>query len=169
VKLAIIAAVARNRGIGLAGKMPWHLSEDLRRFKRITTGHTILMGRKTWESLGRPLPQRRNVVLSRTPLSGVETYASIEVALAALSQEEWVFVIGGGEIYRQTLPLAGRLYLTIVDQVVEADTYFPEYASLLESRFTLVAREDHEGYRFEDYVRDEEKEKGKRKKEEGSE
>jgi dihydrofolate reductase len=151
VTLAIIAAVARNRGIGLAGKMPWHLSEDLRRFKRITSGHTVLMGRKTWESLGRPLPQRRNVVLSRTPVPGVETYASIDAALEALSQEEWVFVIGGGEIYRQMLPLADRLYLTIVDREVEADTFFPEYEALLGSRFSLVSREEHEGYRFDDY------------------
>jgi dihydrofolate reductase len=151
VTLAIIAAVARNRGIGLAGKMPWHLSEDLRRFKRITTGHTILMGRKTWESLGRPLPNRRNVVLSRTPVPGVETYVSLDAALAALSHEDLVFVIGGGEIYRQTLGRADRLYLTIVEGEAEADTFFPEYEDLLGSRFTLVAREDHEGYRFEDY------------------
>lgn len=154
MKLAIIAAVARNRGIGLAGKMPWHLSEDLRRFKRITTGHAILMGRKTWESLGRPLANRRNVVLSRTPVPGVETYASLDAALAALSQEELVFVIGGGEIYRQTLEKADRLYLTIVDGEAEADTFFPEYEHLLGGRFTLVAREDHGGYRFEDYVRE---------------
>jgi dihydrofolate reductase len=157
VKLALIAAVARNRGIGLAGKLPWHLPDDLRRFKRITSGHTVLMGRKTWEALGRPLPHRRNVVLSRTPVPGAETYASIDAARAALSQEEWVFVIGGGEIYRQTLPLADLLYLTIVDKDVEADTFFPEYEALLGSRFSLVSREEHEGYRFEDYERDEAK------------
>ncbi|HSQ73996.1 MAG TPA: dihydrofolate reductase [Bacteroidota bacterium] len=153
MKLAIIAAIARNRAIGAGGTLPWHLSDDLKRFKRLTTGHAVLMGRKTFVSLGRPLPNRRNVVLSRSPVPGVETYPSVSAALNALAEEEWVFVIGGGDVYRQLLDRADRLYLTRVDRDVEADTYFPEYEHLLSTVYTLVASEQREGYRFEDYVR----------------
>ncbi|MBK7258787.1 MAG: dihydrofolate reductase [Ignavibacteriae bacterium] len=153
MKLALIAAVGRNRAIGKNGIMPWHISEDLKRFKRITKGHTVLMGRKTWDSLGKPLVDRRNVVITRRNIPGVETYASVDAALEALKGEGVVFVIGGGEVYRQLLPKADRLYLTVVDQEPDADTYFPAYAHLLGTVFTLVSREEHEGYRFEDYVR----------------
>jgi dihydrofolate reductase len=153
VKLAIIAAVARNRGIGKGGKLPWHISDDLKRFKGLTTGNAVLMGRKTFASIGRPLPNRRNVVLSRTPVPGVETYPSLATALEALEDEEWVFVIGGGDVYRQLLDRADRLYLTMVDGDVDADTYFPEYEHLLGSVFALVASEQREGYRFEEYER----------------
>jgi len=153
VKLAIIAAVGRNRAIGNAGKLPWHLSEDLKRFKRLTTGHAILMGRKTWESIGRPLPGRRNVVLSSSPVPGVETYASAEDALRALASAERVFVIGGGTVYAQLLDRADELYLTLVDREVEADTFFPPYEHLLGSVFREVAREPHGEFEFVDYVR----------------
>ena len=153
MKLAIIAAVGRNRAIGNAGKLPWHLSEDLKRFKRLTTGHAILMGRKTWESIGRPLPGRRNVVLSSSPVPGVETYASAEGALRALASAERVFVIGGGTVYAQLLDRADELYLTLVDREVEADTFFPPYEHLLGSVFREVAREPHGEFEFVDYVR----------------
>lgn len=153
MKLAIIAAIALNRAIGAGGALPWHLSEDLKRFKRLTTGHAILMGHKTFVSLGRPLPNRRNVVLSRSPVPGAETYPSVNDALNALADEEWVFVIGGGDVYRQLLDRADRLYLTRVDRDVEGDTYFPEYEHLLGTVYTLVASEQRDGYRFEDYVR----------------
>jgi len=153
VKLAIIAAIARNRGIGIGGALPWHLSEDLKRFKRLTTGHAVLMGHKTFVSIGQPLPNRRNVVLSRTSIPNVETYASLNAALKALAAEEWVFVIGGGDVYRQLLDRADALYLTIVDRRVDADTYFPEYEQLLGTTFTLLTSEQREGYRFEEYVR----------------
>jgi dihydrofolate reductase len=165
VRLALIAAVARNRAIGRNGAMPWHISEDLKRFKRITKGHTVLMGRKTWESLGTPLVDRRNVVITRSSIPGIETYPSIDAALEALKAEDVVFVIGGGEVYSQLLPKADRLYLTVVDREPDADTFFPEYVHLLGTVYTLVAREDHEGYRFEDYVKGEAKEEGKGKKE----
>jgi dihydrofolate reductase len=153
VKLAIIVAVARNRGIGKEGKLPWHISDDLKRFKALTTGHAVLMGRKTFASIGRPLSNRRNVVLSRTPVQGVETYPSLASALKALASEEWVFAIGGGDVYRQLLDRADRLYLTMVDSDVDADTYFPEYEHLLGTVFALVASEQREGYRFEEYER----------------
>ncbi len=153
MKLALIAAVGHNRAIGKNGTMPWHISADLKRFKRITKGHTVLMGRKTWDSLGKPLVDRRNVVITRRAIAGVETYASIDRALEALEGEDVVFVIGGGETYAQLLPKADLLYLTVVDQEPDADTFFPPYAHLLGTVYTLAASEQHEGYRFEDYVR----------------
>ena len=103
MKLIIIAALNHKRVIGKDGSLPWHLSEDLKRIKRLTTGHTILMGRRTFESLGKPLPNRRNVVLTSRPLSGIETYKTIPEALEALKDEEKVFVFGGGNIFGQLL------------------------------------------------------------------
>jgi len=153
VKLAIIVAVARNRVIGKGGKLPWHISEDLKRFKRLTTGHAVLMGRKTFESIGRPLPNRRNVVISSVPQAGVETYRSVPEALEALKDQEKVFVIGGGQLYACLLDVADELYLTLVDSDVEGDTFFPPYEHLLGVRFRAVAREEREGYAFVDYER----------------
>jgi dihydrofolate reductase len=153
VILALIAAVARNRAIGKDGKLPWHISEDLRRFKRLTMGSAVLMGRATWDSLGKPLPGRRNVVLSSKSVPGVETYGSVEAALDALKREERVFVIGGGRVYAQLLDRADELYLTVVDREVDADTFFPPYEQLVGTRFECVGIEPHEGYRFEDFRR----------------
>ena len=152
MKLALIVAVARNRVIGKEGKMPWHISEDLKRFKRLTTGHAVLMGRKTFESIGRPLPNRRNVVISATPQAGVETYRTIPEALKALKDQEKVFVIGGGQLYACLLDSADELYLTLVDRDVEGDTFFPPYEHLRGTRFREVAKEEHEGFTFVDYT-----------------
>ncbi len=153
MKLLIIAALDRNRVIGNRGKLPWHLPADLKRFKRLTTGHTVLMGRKTYESLGKPLPNRRNVVLSSHPLEGVESYGSLSEALQALAEVDTVFIIGGGEVFRQALPIVDGLHLTIVDGEHEGDVFFPEYERLVGTTFTLTAKEDHEGYSFVDYTR----------------
>ena len=153
MKLAIIAAVGHHRAIGKDGKLPWHISEDLKRFKRLTTGNAVLMGRGTWESLGRPLPGRRNVVLSSSPVPGVETFSSIEESLRALASAERVFVIGGGSVYAQVLDRADELYLTLVDREVEADTFFPPYEHLLGTVFREAARESHTEFEFVDYVR----------------
>ncbi|HWP82989.1 MAG TPA: dihydrofolate reductase [Bacteroidota bacterium] len=153
MKLAIIAAFSKNRVIGKEGRIPWHISEDLKRVKRLTTGHTILMGRKTYESLGKPLPNRRNVVLTSRSIAGVETYTTIPEALEALKDQERVFVFGGGEIFAQLLEKADEWYLTLVDQVVEGDTFFPPYEHLIGSKFLLVRKEAHEGFTFLDYVR----------------
>jgi len=153
VKLAIIAALARNRAIGKDNTLPWHISEDLQRFKRLTMGHAVLMGRKTYTSIGKPLPGRRNAVLSRSPLKGVETYTSLDDALGALADQERVFVIGGGEVYAQVLERADELFLTIVDREVDADTFFPPFEHLLGRTFHLVSRELRDGYSFEEYTR----------------
>jgi dihydrofolate reductase len=153
MKLAIIAAIGKNRVIGKDGKLPWHISPDLKRFKELTSGHAVLMGRRTFESLGRPLPNRRNVVLSSRPISGAETYASIPEAFEALAAEETVYVIGGARLYAQFLDKADALNLTFVDREIDGDAFFPEYEHLIGTRFRLVRREDHDGYSFVDFVR----------------
>ena len=153
MKLIIIAAVARNRVIGKDGKVPWDIPEDMERFKQLTTGHTVLMGRKSFESLGESLPGRRNVVLASKPVEGVETYPTIAGALEALQNEEKVFVIGGGEIFAQLLDSADELRLTLVDQDAEGDTFFPPYEHLVGSVFRVMNRETHEGFTYADYVR----------------
>ena len=149
----MIAALDRNRVIGRDGKLPWHISEDLKRFKRLTKGHVVLMGRKTYESLGKPLPDRRNIVLSSRAIPDVESYRSLAEALRALKDENTVFIIGGGEVFRQALPIVDGLHLTIVDGEHEGDTFFPEYEHLIGTTFVITGKEDHEGYSFVDYMR----------------
>jgi dihydrofolate reductase len=153
VRLALIAAIGPNRVIGRAGNLPWHISEDLKRFKRLTTGSTVLMGRKTWESLAGPLPHRRNIILSSSSLPGVECYPALGDALTALEREERVFVIGGGQIYAETIDVADELFLTLVHHSVEGDTLFPPYEHLLGTRFLEVFRETHADFDFVDYAR----------------
>ncbi len=153
MQLTIIAALSRNRVIGRNGNVPWDIPEDLARFMRITLGHTVLMGRKSFESLGKPLPRRRNVVLTRRILPGVETYDSIDHALKALQKEDNVFVIGGGEIFAQMIGMVENLQLTLVEREVEGDTYFPPYEELVKTKFKLVFEETHEGFRYLDYTR----------------
>ena len=129
-RITLIAAMARNRVIGRDGELPWHLPADLKHFKRTTLGSPVLMGRKTWDSIGRPLPGRRNLVLSRAEPSlpeGVELFSDVETALNACEAEDELFVIGGAEIYRLFLPVAHRLILTEVDEEVEGDTLFPPF------------------------------------------
>lgn len=153
MKLIIIAALNKNRVIGKDGKIPWHVSEDLKRFKRLTMGHTVLMGRKTYESMGKPLSGRRNVVLTSRQIPGIETYPTIADALQALESQEKVFVIGGGEVIAQLIENVDALYLTFVDQDVTGDTFFPPYEYLIGTTYKLINKEEHEGYRFEDYER----------------
>ena len=147
MELFLIAAVARDGAIGRAGTMPWHLPQDLAHFKRTTLGCPVVMGRKTWESLPprfRPLPGRRNVVVTRNTAwqaDGAEAAPSLDAALERLRREERVFVIGGGELYAQALPHADGLVLTEVDiDVPDADTHFPAWER---GAFTEVARESH--------------------------
>jgi dihydrofolate reductase len=128
MKISLIVAMSTNRVIGRAGELPWRLSADLRRFKRLTMGHAIIMGRRTFESIGRALPGRRSIVVSRQrgfSADGVQVATSPEEALRMVGEDSEVFFIGGAEIYRQALPLAGRLYLTRVNANVPGDTYFP--------------------------------------------
>ena len=128
--LSIIVAVASDGAIGRANDLLWHLPADLKRFKELTTGHTILMGRKTFESLPRgPLPNRRNIIISRSlpAQPGAEVYPTIQQAMEACASDEDVFIIGGGEIYRQLLPNTERIYLTRVQaSFPDAEVFFPE-------------------------------------------
>ena len=143
MRLSLIVAVAKNRVIGNKNEMPWHLPADFAYFKKITTGHPIIMGRKTFESIGRPLPGRRNIVVSRNPVfraDGVEVVASLELAINACHRED-AFVIGGATLYAEALPRVDRVYLTEVDAAPDGDTLFPV---LDKNQWREIARERRE-------------------------
>ena len=142
-----IAAMSLNRVIGNRNDIPWHLPEDFKWFKKTTMGHVLLMGRKTFNSIGRPLPGRDTVVLTRNPESiiGIPTFNSIEAFEQADEfQKRKVFVCGGAEIYRQTLEKCSDLFLTLVKQKIEGDTFFPDYESLFDTGTTLHKTEEFE-------------------------
>ena len=130
VKISICVAMAENRVIGIENKMPWHLSADLKQFKKITMGKPILMGRKTFESIGRPLPGRKNIIISRNHgyrQPGCEVYHSIDAALKSCAGSEEIMIIGGSDFYRSMLPKATHLYLTLIHTVISGDTFFPAF------------------------------------------
>lgn len=137
--------MAENRVIGRDNRVPWHLPADLEHFKRLTTGHTVIMGRRTFDSIARrPLPRRRIIVLTRDSTyrpEGVEVAESLEAALSLAGEEGEVFVAGGADVYRLALPIAGRMYLTIVHAVVEGGVRFPEYDP---AEWRLVFEERHD-------------------------
>ena len=130
-----IAAMSENRVIGAGGKIPWHLPEDFKWFKKMTTGQVIVMGRKTFESIGKPLPNRTTIVLSRSQFShpGVETVSELR-RIDLANETRHVFICGGAQVYAQALPLCTDLYLTLVKRVVDGDTFFPPF----EDHFDLV-------------------------------
>ncbi len=158
--LTLIAALARNGVIGRDNQLPWHLPADLRFFKQTTMGKPLLMGRRTWEAIGRPLPGRRMIVLSRDPgchAPGCVVAHSLEEALAIAGAVPEIMVIGGAMLYRQTLPLAGRLYLTRVDADAPGDAWFPDWN---ERDWRLIWEEAHPAdgdhawpYRFQRWER----------------
>jgi len=157
--LALIAAVAANGVIGRDGKLPWRLPDDLRRFRQLTSGHSIIMGRRTWDSLGRPLPSRQNIVVTRQPSFGADgalVARSLAEALGAVALPEPAFCIGGGELYRTAMPLARTAYVTEIDRAFEGDTTFP---ALDRAHWREAARETHPpvadepGYAFVTYER----------------
>ena len=140
--VSIVVAADERNAIGLGGGLPWHLPEDLRRFKALTLGKPVVMGRRTWESIGRPLPGRHNIVMTCRPdfaPAGATVVASFDEALESAAGAPEVCVIGGAELFRLALPVADALHLTRVHAVVEADTFFPEIDT---SRWREVARED---------------------------
>jgi len=129
-RIALIAALARNRAIGRGNAMPWRLPEDLKRFKRLTMGHAVIMGRRTFESIGSPLPGRSNIVITRSrdwSPHGCAIVHSLDAALAAAESPGETFVIGGAQIYALAMPLAQRLYLTEIERDFEGDAFFPDY------------------------------------------
>lgn len=144
-----IAAMSLNRVIGRGNRIPWHIPEDFKWFKRTTTGHILVMGRKTFESIGKPLPNRTTIVLSRQSITipGVEVRARLEdIDPTATTQE--IFICGGAEIYRQALPLCSDLYLTLVKQTVEGDVFFPPFEDSFQQVEVL---EDNEQFRITHY------------------
>jgi dihydrofolate reductase len=154
--LALIVAVTKDGVIGDKGKIPWHISEDLKRFKRLTMGHPIIMGRKTYESIGKPLPGRTNIVLTQSQNLAappeVLRFGSLKAALDHCRQrnEDLVFVIGGSKVFEATLPLADKLFITEVHRQVAGDTTFPAYDR---TAWTETAREDGPDCSFVEYSR----------------
>jgi dihydrofolate reductase len=150
----LVAAVAANGIIGAGGKLPWHIPEDLQHFKRLTLGHPVVMGRRTWESLKAPLPQRENIVVTRTTgyeAPGAAIASSLEAALAMCLGEPVAFVIGGACLFREALPIAAGLVLTEIHRDYQGDTWFPPWDR---SQWRETQRETHaaaDGTRF-DYV-----------------
>ncbi len=136
--LSIIAVIGKNRELGKDNDLIWHLPGDMKRFRQITTGHPVIMGRKTFESIGRPLPNRLNIIISHQKnIAGVTVVPSLDEAIAVAGNDPEIFIIGGGSIYAQAIDKTDRLYLTIVDATApEADIFFPDY-----SRFTKVIEE----------------------------
>jgi dihydrofolate reductase len=153
MNISIIAAMGKKRELGFGGKLPWHLSDDLKRFKALTYRHAVVMGRKTYESIGKPLPERKNIIVTRDPAyvaAGCAVSHSIEEAFKAAEGDSEIFVIGGAEIYKLALPYANKMYLTFVEAELEADVYFPEFNP---TEWSVVKEEPHEAdekhpYRF---------------------
>lgn len=157
--ISIIVAMAKNRVIGNKNQLPWHLPSDLQRFKRLTMGQTLLMGRQTFESIGQPLPGRRTIVLSRDPeylAVGCDVSSDIESGLLLADSATELFICGGAEIYRQAFPLVKRIYLTELEDEIEGDVFFPELpprefqlihteqcTDTMNYRFSILQREGH--------------------------
>jgi dihydrofolate reductase len=148
--ISLIAAVSENGVIGKDGKLPWYIPEDLKHFKKLTTGNVVIMGRKTYESLIKPLPNRVNIVITREKgktFNGCITVNSIEEAIRKAGNDKEIFIIGGGEVYKKSLKFANKVYLTKIHKHIEGDTYFPT----LNKNWKEIEREDKEGYSFITY------------------
>lgn len=147
----IICALSENHAIGMNGRLLWNIPEDLKRFKKITTGHPVIMGRKTHESIGKPLPNRTNIIVSRNlkATKGGYVSSSLENAIEFAAKQEGgdeIFIIGGGEIYKQALPLADKLHLTVVKGDFNGDTFFPDYSEF--EKVTVKGNGRYENYQF---------------------
>lgn len=141
-KISLIAALSEDRVIGNKGKIPWHISEDMRRFKNLTTGHVVIMGRKTFESIGKPLTNRTNIIITRDKnykVKGAIVCHSLDEAIKNSKLSDEIFIIGGGQIYQEAIKFADKLYLTIVKGNFEGDTFFPDYSDLKK----VVLNEEH--------------------------
>ena len=156
MKISLIVAISEDGTIGDKGKIPWHIREDLQRFKRLTMGHPIIMGRRTYESIGKPLPGRTNIVLTQNPKFATPpemlTFASLDAALDHCrgQNQDSVFIVGGSKIYQLALPLADKLFVTEVHQRIDGDTKFPDYDR---REWTETTREDGPDYAFVEYAR----------------
>ncbi|MDO7742485.1 MAG: dihydrofolate reductase [Pedobacter sp.] len=158
--ISIVVAIAENNAIGKENKLLWHLPADLRHFKEVTTGHTIIMGRKTYDSVGKPLPNRRNIVITRKSgleIPGVEVVHTLEEALVLCDEDKEVFIGGGAEIYKMAMSLTDKIYLTVVKGIFDADTFFPEIdANKWEETESISFEPDEKnafGYTFSTLIR----------------
>lgn len=143
MRISIIAAMAANRTIGLENRLPWHLPDDLKRFKALTMNHHIVMGRKTYDSIGKPLPGRDTIIVTRNmdyAVPGCVAVNSLDAALTVSFSDEEVFFVGGADLYRQALPIANRIYLTEIRRVFDGDAFFPEFDM---SQWSETSREPH--------------------------
>ena len=140
--VTIVVAIAENYAIGKHNQLLWHMPADLKHFKQITSGHTVIMGRKTYDSVGKPLPNRRNIIITRQDITipGCEVVKSVEEALKLCSNEEEVFIVGGAEIYKLAMYKTDRIYLTIIHHSFDADSFFPEIDYM---EWKEVSMEDH--------------------------
>ncbi|OIP22725.1 diacylglycerol kinase [bacterium CG_4_10_14_0_2_um_filter_33_32] len=150
-KISIICAISENRAIGKDNKLLWHITNDLNRFKELTSGHVVLMGRNTFLSIGRPLPNRTNIIITqdkRYKAAGCIVCYSLEEAIETAKQyeEDEIFIIGGGQIYKQTIGLVDKLYLTVVESEFEADTFFPDYSAF--KNVVFEKSEESDGYKY---------------------
>jgi len=151
--ISIIVAMDKNRVIGKDNKLPWHISDDLKNFKRLTTENTIIMGRKTYESIGKPLPNRNNIVVSTTmqPISGITVCKTIPEAIEiGKTCGKEIFIIGGGQIFKQTIPLADKMYISYIKKEYEGDAYFPEFN---ENEWNIEQKQDFAEFELVIYVR----------------
>ena len=151
MKISIIAAIGENRELGRGNKLLWHISADLKRFKQLTQGHAVIMGRKTYESISKPLPNRQNIIVTRDvdfKVSNCFVVNSIKKAIIVAKEVSpgEIFFIGGGEVYRQALPYADKLYLTLVSGRYEADTFFPPYPAF--NRVVFEQKGEEKGIKF---------------------
>ncbi|MPQ45621.1 dihydrofolate reductase [Marinifilum sp. N1E240] len=160
MKLSIIVAASRNNVIGRDNQLIWRLSADLKRFKALTTGHTIIMGRKTFDSIGKPLPNRTSIIITKQEdykMEGCIVVHSLEEALQAVTNDEKVFIIGGGTIYKEAIDKADELFLTLVHAEFEGDTYFPEIKNetweSVDRKDCLPDEKNEYPYSFIDYKR----------------
>jgi dihydrofolate reductase len=158
--ISIVVAIAANRVIGVHGRLPWRLPDDLARFRRLTLNHSVIMGRSTYESIGKPLARRKNIVLTRTSglaIEGCSVAGSRDEALEAAGDEGPVFILGGASVYAQFLPIADRMFITWVDRDVEGDILFPDVEwsawRVMQSSPTVMDAEGRFPHRFVDYER----------------
>ncbi|MBT6015386.1 MAG: dihydrofolate reductase [Nitrosomonadales bacterium] len=150
-KITIIVAISENLVIGHRNTLPWHISEDLKNFKKITLNHSVIMGRKTFESIGKPLKYRRNIVISRNKnlqISGVEIASSLDDAICLTKAEDEVFIIGGEQIYEIALPIATNMFITKVHSTIEGDAFFPNFDENQWKKLTQNDLESEEGIKF---------------------
>jgi len=158
--ISIIVAIAENNAIGKGNQLLWRMPADLKHFKDATTGHTVIMGRKTFDSVGKPLPNRRNIVVTRNvalQIEGVEVVNTLEKAISLCNENEEVFIVGGAEIYKMAMDLTDKIYLTVIHSVFDADTFFPVIDGAVWTETEVVKNKADEknpfGYTFSTLVR----------------